>query len=138
MVELLMADPVKKAPHTFTATKGAAHRLGVLLAQPGWFSSTVQGYRGGALSEELQAEASAPDMQLVPAEGEDNAAFQRRVMAQEAIVKKWQREAFTRSLTDAERDVARACVKKHASEGKIALDGPAVAMLKALGLDQEG
>ncbi len=132
-----MTDAPKK-PHSFAATKGAAHRLAVLLSQPGWSTSTVQAYRGGALAEDLQLEAEAPDMQLVPGEGETGDAFQRRVLAQEKIVKAWQKAPLTREMTDAERDVARVCVKKAAGEGRMQLDGPAVTLLKALGLDQEG
>lgn len=131
-----MADAKKS--HAIDTTAGAAHRLSSLLAQPGWFTGTVQAYRGGALSEDLQGAITAPDMQLVTAEGEASDAFQRRVLAQEKVVKAWQREAFALNLSDAERDVARACVKKFAGEGKYQLDAPGVALLKALGLDTEG
>jgi len=128
----------EKTPHEFAASKGAALRLADHLAQPGWFTGTVQAYRGGALAETLQCELDAPDRTLVQAEGEDHAAFARRADALGKRMKAWGTEPFSRGLTDAERDVARACIKKFAAEGKLQLDAAGVALLKALGLDAEG
>jgi hypothetical protein len=118
-------------------TKGAAHRLITLLAMGGWTTSTLQAYRGGALADDLEQALQAPETELIQAEGEDDKTWQRRFYLHQRSFKAWRAEPYDMVLTDHQREVARTCLKKFASEGKMTLDQPAYHLLKALGFEKE-